>query len=147
MHQRLRGIIKLASRSKWLRKITRFTLWLISGLIILLLLLSLSLLLPSVQKFAVDHATRFLSSKTGMHASVGSVRIAFPKTVRIGDIYVEDQLQDTLLFCKQISVNADLLPLIFRKINIDDLKEIVFNKVKEHHVKIYPNYLAPRTYS
>ena len=30
-----------------------------------------------------------------------------------------------------------------KKINIDELKQVMFNKVKEHHLKIYPNYLAP----
>jgi len=34
-----------------------------------------------------------------------------------------------------------------KKVNIEDLREAIFRQVKEHHLKIYPNYLAPKTYS
>ncbi len=33
-----------------------------------------------------------------------------------------------------------------RKINIDQLKEIIFKHVREQHMKIYPNYLEPNVY-
>ena len=32
------------------------------------------------------------------------------------------------------------------KTNIATLKKVLFNKVKQHHLKIYPNYLAPEYY-
>ena len=33
-----------------------------------------------------------------------------------------------------------------KKINLDQLKEIILNHVREQHLKIYPNYLEPKTY-
>ena len=33
-----------------------------------------------------------------------------------------------------------------KKINIDKLKSLIHKKVKEQHLKIYPNYLEPKTY-
>lgn len=33
-----------------------------------------------------------------------------------------------------------------KKLNIEKLKQIIFEKVKEQHLKIYPNYLEPKTY-
>jgi hypothetical protein len=121
MHRKIQGIIKFISQSKGLKRLARMFLWLFGGLILLLLSLSLMLLIPSVQKFAVNQATNWLTAKTHMHAEVGSVRISFPKTIQIGDIYLEDQQEDTLLFCEMFSLNADILPLIVQKINIDEL--------------------------
>lgn len=34
-----------------------------------------------------------------------------------------------------------------KKVNIEDLRELIFDQVKQQHLKIYPNYLAPKTYS
>ena len=33
-----------------------------------------------------------------------------------------------------------------KKVNIDELKEIIIQQVKKQHIKIYPNYLEPKTY-
>ena len=34
-----------------------------------------------------------------------------------------------------------------KKVNVEQLKEMIFKGVKKQHLKIYPNYLAPKTYS
>ena len=34
-----------------------------------------------------------------------------------------------------------------KKFNVDQLRELIFKSVKKQHLKIYPNYLAPKTYS
>ena len=110
------------SRSKLIRRFLRIIIWIFSGFIILSISLSLLLLIPSVQKIVVDKATNFLTTKTNMKVDVGSVHIGFPKTIKIGGVYIEDLEEDTLLYCQQISINADLIPLIHQKINIDNLQ-------------------------
>jgi GTP-binding protein HflX len=34
-----------------------------------------------------------------------------------------------------------------KKVNVDQLRELIFKGVKKQHLKIYPNYMAPKTYS
>ena len=120
---------------KFLKWPIRIALWIIGGFIILFISLSLLLLIPSVQKFVVDKATNFLTTKTKMKADVGSVHIGFPKTIKIGDIYIEDLGKDTLFYCQQISINADLIPLLNQKINIDYLliEDLKGNVLKNSH--------------
>ncbi|MCG8307574.1 MAG: translocation/assembly module TamB [Cytophagales bacterium] len=104
--------------AKVLKRIIRILLWAIGSFIAVSLGLSLLLLVPAVQQFAVNKATGFISSKTNMPARVGSIHIGFPKTIVIGDVHVEDLEKDTLLYCKKISVNTGLLPLIGKKIDL-----------------------------
>ncbi|MCK5590313.1 MAG: hypothetical protein KAI72_00005, partial [Candidatus Pacebacteria bacterium] len=56
-----------------------------------------------------------------MKVEIGSIHIAFPKAIRIGDIFIEDTESDTLLYCNQIKFNTDFIPLIRQKVNIDYL--------------------------
>jgi len=53
-------------------------------------------------------------------------------------------------FTKGIDVTASTKTNIFisatKKKNVSELKKVLFNKVKQHHMKIYPNYLAPEYY-
>ena len=126
------GKISIPGFLKWP---IRIVLWIIGGFIILFISTSLFLLIPSVQKFVVDKATNFLTTKTNMKADVGSVHIGFPKTIKIGDIYIEDLEKDTLFYCQQISINADLIPLLNQKINIDYLliEDLKGNVLKNSH--------------
>lgn len=107
--------------TKNLKRTIRFFLWIIAGFFTLLLGLSLLLLIPGIQQFTVNKAASFISAKTNMHTVVGAVYIGFPKTINIGKVYLEDIDRDTLLFCNEISINADLIPLLRNKLNIDEL--------------------------
>lgn len=107
---------------KIIQPIIKILLWLLGGFIILSISISLLLLLPGVQQFVVDKATNFISTKTNMKCSIGSINIGFPKTIKIRDAYLEDLEEDTLLYCNQISIITDIIPLIRKKINIDDLR-------------------------
>ena len=57
-----------------------------------------------------------------MIARVESVHISFPRTVNIGGVYLEDQMQDTLLYMSELSGIAEFLPMIRKQINIDFLE-------------------------
>lgn len=104
-----------------LRRILRVLLWIVVSLVSLVIIISLLLFIPSVQKSITTKATNVISKKAGMNVEVGSIHIAFPKAIKIGGIFIEDQEFDTLLYCNQIKIDADFIPLITRKINVDFL--------------------------
>ena len=105
-----------------IKKTLKIFFGIIGGLVFLFIILSLSLLIPSVQTFVVGKATDILSKRTQSRVEVGGVRIAFPKTVRLSGIFAEDSYGDTLVYCKLIDIDVALLPLIKRRVQIDHLK-------------------------
>jgi len=113
---------KLILKSRWLRRILKLAIWIVVSISLLLVTLSALLFIPAIQKIAVDQTTSLLTSKTQMNASVESVRIAFPKTVRFGNVYLEDQSEDTLVYTNSISIDVRLLPILWKEINIDAFK-------------------------
>lgn len=120
---------------KLLKRILRIALWIIGGFIIVSIGLSLLLLIPPIQKYAVGEVTDFISAKTNMKTNVGGVHIGFPKTINLNDIYIEDLDKDTLFYCRKISINTDLIPLILKKLNVDDLRiDGLKGKVKRNSI-------------
>ena len=107
--------------NKILKRILIAGLWVLGSFITLSICLSLLLFIPPVQKYVVSQAANYLTSKTDMKVTVGSVHIGFPKKVNIGSMYIEDLEQDTLMYCSQVSIDADLLPLIRKKLHIDQV--------------------------
>ncbi len=112
----------------WLRLI-RFFLWIFVAWLAFLFAVILVINIPAVQTFVTGIVSKTLSEKTGTEISVGVVRIAFPKTVNIGEVFCADQQADTLLYLKQISINADLFALLRNKISV---KNLVLDEVVGH---------------
>lgn len=113
---------KILPGKRILKKTLKIFFGIIGGLIFLFIILSLSLLIPSVQTFVVGKATDILSKRAQSRVEVGGVHIAFPKTVRISGIFAEDSYDDTLVYCKLIDIDVALMPLIRKKVQIDHLK-------------------------
>jgi len=104
-------------------KITmRVLVWSVGILLALSLILSAVLMIPSVQTFVVQKATKVLSSKTQSKFIIGGIHWSFPKTVRVENVYLEDNAEDTLLYCSQLDLNASVLSLFKKKIVVDHLK-------------------------
>ena len=86
----------------------RISLWIIVAVISVLLTLILVLKIPAVQTFIVSKVTHSIQKKTGTEISIGSIKIAFPKTVEINGIYFQGQNADTLLYLHSLRMNIDL---------------------------------------
>ncbi len=91
------------------------------SIIICFISLSLLLLVPSIQNFISDKATQIISEKANMKVEIGSINIGFPKNIKIENIFIADHGSDTLLFCHKLFVNTDLIPILYKRINIDHL--------------------------
>ncbi|MCK5369931.1 MAG: hypothetical protein KAQ62_15330, partial [Cyclobacteriaceae bacterium] len=126
-----------------MKRIFRILAWIFASVIALLIVISLLLLIPSIQKFVTTKATKVISEMANMKVEIGSIHIAFPKGIKIGDIFIEDPDADTLFFCNQIKIDTDLIPLIRQKINIDYLlidgmKVNIYKKVSDSSFNFSP---------
>jgi translocation and assembly module TamB len=111
-----------ATIKKIVMRFMRILAWSIGILLSISIILSLVLMIPSVQTYVVGKATEVLSTKTGSEMSIGGIHLAFPKTIQLEDIYLEDNREDTLFYCQELDINASLLSLLNKKVIINSLE-------------------------
>jgi len=111
--------------------------WLVLVFVLLFLIVGLLIRVPSIQTKIVRFATSFISNKTDTKVEIGSVSIAFPKSVVLEGLYLEDLNQDTLIYAGKANVNIALYDLLKSKIAISsfDLEDAT---VKLHSTKTDP---------
>lgn len=102
--------------SIWLRAF-RWTVILITFMIALML----TLLLPPVQTQVVSTLSKFLSERTGSRVEVERVSILLPGRIHLRGVFVEDSRRDTLLWVGRAGLNVAILPLLGKKLHIQDL--------------------------
>jgi translocation and assembly module TamB len=107
---------------KYLLKFLRIVGWTTAGLLILLVLLIGLIRLPAVQNRLVDKATAYLQDRIGTEVTLGRIVIAFPKSLVLEDLYLEDQQGDTLVYAHHFEVNTSLVAILKRKIAIKDVR-------------------------
>lgn len=118
----------------FMRYFIKIFLWIFGTLMTLSLLLTLILLLPPVQNVVVNKASHLLFEKTGLKARIGFIHLSFPKTINIGEVLVHDLAGDTLLYSRQLDLEASLFALMKQKINIELLRinGLVVNLHQDH---------------
>ena len=94
----------------------------VAGVVALLVVVALLLNVPAIQTYVTGIVTNTLQKKLNTEIRVGEVKIKLPATVHLGDIYVEDQQHDTLLFVRSIDVSANLLKLISQEVKVRRLE-------------------------
>jgi hypothetical protein len=105
-----------------IRKTLKVILWVIASVIMLVVLIALSLNIPAVQNFVKNKAINYLKNKTHTEVSLESIKIAFPKDVVLTKFYIEDQKKDTLLYAQRLAVDIDLMKLISKKVEINNIE-------------------------
>lgn len=112
----------MGSRSrKYLKKAVKIVLMILAGLALLLILLAVLIQVPAIQSSIVHRITTVVSDKTGTTVKIDKVRIAFPKTVVVQGIFLDDLQQDTLLSAGSIRVNIALRELLYKRINVNSI--------------------------
>ena len=104
--------------------------WIVVALlcpVLLFLLLTILIYLPPVQNWLVGQVTSYASEKTGMQISVDHVNLDFPLDLGI-DGFRMIQGQDTVADVEHMTVDVELLPLLRKRVVIDEL-EITNTKV------------------
>ncbi len=101
------NFVSYISYSVSVRKVIKISVKVLSAtvlsLIILPVLLSLLLSIPSIQNFAVDKAARFASEKIGSRVSIDRITVGLLNKVCVRGFYVEDLDRDTLIYAEKVT--------------------------------------------
>lgn len=100
------------------KRITRALLTLFMAPIALIIVLSILLYLPPVQRWAVRQATAYLSRETGMEVTIGQVRLSFPLDINLKEVCAVQQ-GDTLLAVSSLLVDLDMSHILTMDIGVD----------------------------
>ena len=84
----------------------------------LLLLLSILLYLPPVQRFVVAQATKILSERTGMTVHIDRLHLGFPLDLNVTGVEVIKAEGDTLLTLGSLSLSPSLRPLFDKHLEV-----------------------------
>ena len=108
----------MSSVKSVIRTTLKAIVWVALGFVLLFLIIALIIQIPSVQTKIVRFATSFISNKTDTKVEIGSVSIAFPKSIVLERLYLEDLNQDTLIYAGKAKVDIALYDLLKSKIAI-----------------------------
>jgi hypothetical protein len=104
------------------KKAAKITLKILLWVFVGLLLIAVLVQTPPVQNFARKKVQGWLQTKLGTRFEIGRLRIGFPNSVVLDDIYVEDKTKDTLLFGGRIKVSINMFKLLHSELQIGDLR-------------------------
>ena len=103
------------------KRVLRYIVWTFLALVLLVVLLAASLYLPPVQRWAVNRLTAYLQEETGLEVSVGSVHIAFPLDISLGQVRVAQPPTD-LINVEHALVDLDLSRLLSLHIGVEAIE-------------------------
>ena len=92
--------------------------WIVLVFVLLFLIIALLIQKPSIQTKIVHFATSFISDKTNTKVEIGRVSIAFPKSIVLEGLYLEDLNQDTLIYAAKAELDIALYDLFKSQIAI-----------------------------
>lgn len=104
-----------------LKLLSKYVLRILLAVFVLLIVVALLLNVPAVQTVLTRQVGRMVSDKTGTEFSVGSVKIAFPKTLQIKGVYAADLQQDTLVYLGSLKVDVNLWRLIRQEVLVNGI--------------------------
>ena len=111
--------IKINKIGRILLKVLGWTFAIVFGLIVLVII---ALQFPQTQRFLTNKAVTFLENRLQTEVQVGGINVAFPKSVWLQDIYVEDLEQDTLLYCHSLQIDVDMFALLSNEIQLNSIE-------------------------
>jgi hypothetical protein len=104
------------------KKAVKITFKVFLWIVAVLLLIAVLVQTPPVQNFARKKVQAWLSNKLGTRFEIGRLRIGFPSSVVLDNVYVEDKTKDTLLYGGRIKANIQLFKLLKNEVEIGDLR-------------------------
>lgn len=90
-------------------------------IVLLIVLLATSLYLPPVQRWAVNKLTAYLEEQTGLVVTIGSVHLAFPLDLQLGQLHVEKPPTD-VIDVESVLVDLDLTHVFQRRIGVEAIE-------------------------
>lgn len=113
----------------YLKKALKVIMWVFISIVLIFILIALLIQIPAIQNRIVQYATSYISDKTNTKVEIEKVSIAFPKSVVIEGLYLEDLNRDTLLYAGMTKVNIAFSDLLKDKITVNSfaLKDVNIN--------------------
>lgn len=107
----------------------RILLFSVAGILVLLGILYALLRTSYVQTYLVKYITERIEKKAGVKIQVGGVDFYPMKSLVLNDVLLKDFKDDTLLYCRDLSVKMDSFSFIQRKFTVKKvlLEEAYFN--------------------
>jgi translocation and assembly module TamB len=105
-----------------LKKAGKITLKILLWFFVSLLLIAVLVQTPPVQNFARKKVQAWLQHKLGTRLEIGRLRIGFPTSVVLDNVYIEDKTKDTLLYGGRIKANLNMFKLLSNEVQIADLR-------------------------
>lgn len=108
-----------------MKNLLRWLLCLLLAPVVLFVVAAVLLYVPPVQRLLVDGAAGYVRTQVGMDARVGSVRLAFPLSLSVGDVVVLDKprpgqlRRDTIASLGTVVADVRLMPLLRGQVEID----------------------------
>lgn len=115
-------------------KIIRILAIVVVSIVLVNIVLFLLLSIPAVQKKATDFALSKLQPIVKTKISIGSIHLQLFNRIELGDLYVEDQQQDTLLYAGKLDAKFNPYGLLKNKLQIYsvNLEDFTANVYKEN---------------
>ena len=91
------------------------------ALVLLVVMLAASLYLPPVQRWAVNRLTAYIEKETGLEVSIGSVHLAFPLDLSLGQVRIAKPPTD-LINVEHALVDLDLTRLLTLHVGVEAIE-------------------------
>lgn len=96
--------------------------WIIAAFVGLLLLVSVLVYMPPVQNLIKDKTAQILSENTGMHLTIGQIRLKFPLRLSIDNTTIITTEGDTLVHVGSLKTGVAIAPLFHGEIVVPGLR-------------------------
>src|SRR5688500_11580283 len=123
------SIFLTTKAAPFIKKTLKVLLWIITSILHLFVVAAILLQITVIQTKVVNYATSFISNKTHTKVELKKISIAFPTSVLIEGLYLEDLKKDTLLYAGELKVNLAFKDLFVHRFHINsvDLKNVNVN--------------------
>lgn len=130
-------------RKSYIPKILKGIAIAVGSLLLLIIILILSLRLPSVQNFAKDKLVVYLEKKIKTDVQLDRVFIEFPNSLVMENLYLRGKNVDTLLSVRKFDVGLDMWQLLKSKADITsiDLEGVRARVVRDREGKFNFDYI------
>ena len=104
-----------------MKRVLKVILKAILAIVLLLVVLVASLYLPPVQRWVVGRLTAYVEEQTGLEVSIGSVHIAFPLDIKLGQVRVAQPPSD-VIEVESALIDLDLTRLLSQHIGVEAIE-------------------------
>ena len=104
-----------------MKRLLKWTAWVVAAPFLLLSLTILLLYLPPVQDYAVRRAAAYASEQTGMHIAMERLRLTPLLDVALDGLTVTDSVGDTLVAARRATVDLSLRQICQKRVKVEGI--------------------------